>query len=502
MLLSKLLKDLKYTSDNMKDVEISSVETDSRLVKQNSLFVAFDGKTHKGIEFLDDVISNGVVAVVIENKYEYKNDNVVVIKVENPHTFAGQLLQNYYEHELPAHMMAVTGTKGKTSTAEFVRQILDNLNIRSASIGTLGVNCKEKEHEIKQDCLTNQELVKFYSHLHNIKANMHMDYAITEASSQGLDSGRLGGLYPEIVGFTSFSQDHLNYHLTMEDYFRCKMLLFGEEHCTSNTKFVINGDMKETQKIYDICRKNNCKDENILTFGYNGKVKLEKIDTQLNYQTVFFSFNGKKYSFKTHLLGEFQAMNLLCAFCFVYFLNVASIEDILKAMEKVKAAEGRMNLAAKLKNGASVYIDFAHTASSLECVLKTTNEHLKKVGSGRSIMLFGLGGERDATKRPIMGKVSQDLADFTIITNDNFRSEDPKQIRADIEAGMDKSKHNYINFDGTREEAIKYGIDMLQPNDILILAGKGQEKYTIEHGVQSYFNEFEIVENYIKEKNL
>lgn len=175
MLLSKLLKDLKYTSNNMKDVEISSIETDSRLVKQNSLFVAFDGKTHKGIEFLDDVISKGVVAVVIENKYEYKNDNVVVIKVDNPHTFAGQLLQNYYNHELPAHMMAVTGTKGKTSTAEFVRQILDNLNIRSASIGTLGVNCKEKEHEIKQDCLTNQELVKFYSHIHNIKANMHMD---------------------------------------------------------------------------------------------------------------------------------------------------------------------------------------------------------------------------------------------------------------------------------------------------------------------------------------
>ncbi len=498
MNLLKILENLKYTTKNIKNIDINSIQTDSRLIKKGDIFVAVDGKTNRGLDFIESSINNGAIAVVIDKKYNYINNRVIVIEVENPIEFTASMLKNFYSNRFPEHLMSITGTKGKTSTVEFIRQILDQLNYKSASIGTLGINYKDKPKEIKNDFLTTRELVEFYEDLYFLKNKENIDYVTFETTSQGLDTGRVAGLFPEIIGFTNFSQDHLNYHKTMEEYFNCKMKLF-REHCTKNTKIVLNSDIPEYVAIKNICEeKGNIK--NIITYGYNGDVKLISIKTTTNYQEITFKFNERNYTFKTNLMGEFQVMNLLCAFSYVYSLNlVENPQIIVDALKNIEAAEGRMNLAGITKNGASVYVDFAHTANSLECILKTTREHLNKLGSGRSIILFGLGGNKDTTKRPIMGKIAQDLADIVIITNDNFRNEDPAKIRKEIIAGCDRPNDpNLYNFDGSREEAIKFGISLLEKNDILILAGKGHEKYAEENGKKIPFDEFEIVKKYLE----
>ncbi len=504
MNLLKILEGLKYTAGNFKDIkniDINSIKTDSRLVKNKDIFVAIDGKTNKGIDFIENSIKNGATVLVIDKKYNYTNNNIIVLEVENPIEFTANMLKNFYENKFPKHLMSVTGTKGKTSTVEFIRQILDQLNYKAASIGTLGINYKDKPKEIKDDFLTTRELVEFYEDLYFLKTEKNIDYVAFETTSQGLDTGRVSGIFPEIIGFTNFSQDHLNYHKTMEEYFNCKMKLF-KEHCTKNTKIVLNADISEFETIKNIC-KEKVDIKNIITYGYNGDVKLISIKTFTDYQEITFKFNEKMYNFKTNLMGEFQVMNLLCAFSYVYSLHlVENPQIIVDTLGNIKAAEGRMNLVAVTKNGASIYIDFAHTANSLECILKTTREHLSKLGSGRSIILFGLGGNKDATKRPIMGKIAQDLADIVIVTNDNFRNEDPAKIRKEIIAGCDRPNDpNLYNFNGTREEAIKFGISILEKNDILILAGKGHEKYAEENGKKIPFDEFKIVQEILKTTN-
>lgn len=493
MKLLKILEGLDYNAENFEDLEINSIQTDSRLVKTNDLFVAVDGKTNKGIDFVEKAINDGAIALVMDKKYNYENEKITVIKVENPIEFAANMLKNFYENKFPRHLMSITGTKGKTSTVEFIRQILEQMDYGVASIGTLGVNYKDKPKEIKDDFLTTRELVEFYDDLNFLKVEKGIDYVAFETTSQGLDTGRVAGLFPEVIGFTNFSQDHLNYHKTMEEYFNCKMKLF-KEHCTKNTKIVLNADIQEFEVIKNICKEKG-DEKNIITYGYNGDVKLSSINTYVDYQEATFEFNGKVYKFRTKLMGEFQIMNLLCAFSYVWSLDlVENPQLIVNTLENIESAEGRMNLAGITKSGASIYIDFAHTASSLECILKTTREHLNNVGSGRSIILFGLGGSKDASKRPIMGKIAQDLADVVIITNDNFRYEDPVKIRNEIIAGCDRPNDpNLYNFDGTREEAIKFAISILEKNDVLILAGKGHEKYAEENGKKIPFDEFEIV---------
>ena len=504
MLLSKLLNGANYTSDNFKDVDIANIQTNSKLVGKGSVFITFDGKTHKGIEFIDDVISQGAVAVVVEKKYNYKNDKIIVLSVDNTKETAGIMLHNFYNNQLPQHILAITGTKGKTSTVDFIRQMITKLGKTCVSIGTLGLVCEDKNKCEKDGSLTNPELVDLYRMLNKSKVEIGADYCAIEASSQGLDSGRLAGIYPDVIGFSNFDIEHLIYHKTMENYFECKMQLFGKEHTTANTKVVLNADIDKYKEILEVCKKNNIKQENILTFGYSGDVKLLDITVNDNYeQLVSIEFKGQKYSFNTKLIGEFQVINLIMALCYVYQLNIEKdFGKLVKILEEMKQVNGRANVVANLKNGAMVMVDYAHTDNSLRCILNTVKEHIKKIGKGRAILLMGFGGERDKEKRPRMSKIAQDMADFFYLTNDNYRSEDPKQIRADAEAGLDKNKKNYINFDGSREEAIEYAISKLQPYDILILAGKGHEKYSMENGKTIYFCEEEIVKRYVEKNGL
>lgn len=492
MLLSKLIENFKNELEisNFKDIEFNSIQSDSRLVKNNDIFFALDGRTRKGIDFVDKAIENGAKVIVCNKNENYKNDNLVIIKTNDTLKLLGKCLNIFYA-EKPKHIIGITGTSGKTSVAEFTRQAIQKLGIDSASIGTLGVNF-ENSH-MKEDTLTMRELVDLHEKLNYLKKVKNIDYVAMELTSQGMDQGRSEGVDVEIGVFNNITPEHLDYHKTMEEYFNKKMILF-KDILKDGSPVVLNADVPEFNKIKDICNKKHHK---ILSYGFNGDLKIQKITPTLKGQTIDFKYLGKNYTLNTSFIAKFQVMNLLATLCILIQLDIEKdINKLIKILENVKNAEGRMQYVASKKNGASIYIDYAHKPDALRQVLETMREHISYDKEARIVVLFGCGGDRDKTKRPVMGKIANDLADVIFITDDNPRTEDAKIIRDEIMVGCP----NAFNIGG-RKIAIQKAIDFLQPKDILILAGKGHEKYTIIGKEILPFDEFEIVKNYLKQKD-
>lgn len=489
MLLSKLIENFKNELEisNFKDIEFNSIQSDSRLVKNNDIFFALDGRTRKGLDFVDKAIENGAKVIVCNKNENYKNDNLVIIKTNDTLKLLGKCLNIFYA-EKPKHIIGITGTSGKTSVAEFTRQAIQKLGIDSASIGTLGVNF-ENSH-MKEDTLTMRELVDLHEKLNYLKKVKNIDYVAMELTSQGMDQGRSEGVDVEIGVFNNITPEHLDYHKTMEEYFNKKMILF-KDILKDASSVVLNADVPEFDKIKDICNKKHHK---ILSYGFKGDLKIQKITPTLKGQSVAFEYLDRNYTLNTPFIGKFQVMNLLATLCILIQLDIEKdINKLIKILENVKNAEGRMEYVASKKNGASIYIDFAHKPDALRQVLETMREHISHDKEARIVVLFGCGGDRDKTKRPVMGKIANDLADVVFITDDNVRTENPKTIRDEIMVGCP----NAFNI-GDRKIAIQKAIDFLQPKDILILAGKGHEKYTIIGKEILPFDEFEIVREYLK----
>lgn len=489
MLLSKLIRDFKneLKINNFKDINIDVIQSDSRLIKNNGLFFAIDGMTVNGIQFVEKAIENGAVAIVCSNKENYNNDKIVVIKCVDPLDMLGKMLNVFYP-EKPKHMIGITGTSGKTSVAEFTRQTIQKLGFDSASIGTLGINF-ENSH-LKEDTLTMRELTDLHEKLNYLKKGKNIDYVAMEFTSQGLHQRRAAGVQVEIAAFNNITPEHLDYHKTMEEYLNQKLRLFTEVLKKGGTA-VLNADIPEFEKIKNVCLEQGHK---ILSYGYGGDIKILNIKTHFQGQAIEFELKNKKYVLNTPFIGKFQAMNLLATLAIVISLNIEySIEKIIEILENIKQAEGRMELAGIKKNGAVIYIDFAHKPDALKQVLETMREHISNDKEARIAILFGCGGDRDKTKRPVMGKIANDLANMVFITDDNPRTEDAAVIRSEIVATCPKAYN--IN---DREKAIQEAIKLLMPKDILILAGKGHEKYTIIGKEQFPFDEFKIVQNYLK----
>ena len=487
VLLSEIIKtcENELIINNFKDIEIEGIDRDSRLIKENYIFCAVDGMNLKGATFIEPAIKNGAKVIVTET--DYKNENIIVMKTKekNLKDIYGKLLKQFYNN-LPEHIIGVTGTSGKTSVVEFLRQAIELLGYESASIGTLGI--KYKEENIKSDTLTMKETSDLYEKLYLLKSEKNVNYVSMEFTSQGLDQKRAVGVHPEIGIFTNITPEHLDYHKTMEDYFNKKMFLFTEV-LNKGSIVILNADIPEFEKIKKICEECNHK---IISYGYNGDIKLIKIENNLQYQKVFFSYEGKEYSLNTKLLGKFQVMNILSVLGTIISLNLGKdIQKIIICLEKVKNAEGRMEFIGKKKNGAKIYIDYAHKPDALEKILETMKEKMKNT-KGKLFVLFGCGGNRDKEKRPLMGEIADKLADVVFITDDNPRDEDPEKIRNEIFQACKKA----YNISG-RENAIKKAFNMLEENDVLILAGKGHEKYITMKGKEISFDEKKIIQECI-----
>ena len=488
MLLSKIINSFKNELEilNFKDQEINGIESDSRLIKKNDIFFALDGLKSKGIDFADKAIDNGATVIVCSKKYDYNNNNLTIIKCDDSVEMLGKFLNVFYPNK-PKHIVGITGTSGKTSTAEFTRQIIQNLGHDSASIGTLGV--KFKDEKIKSGTLTMLETVELHQKLNMLKAEKNIDYVSMEFSSQGMHQRRGIGINVDVAVFLNLSPEHLDYHKTMEEYFKQKTTLFTKILKDGGTA-VLNADVPEFEKLEKICNDRGVK---IISFGKNGDIKIKDIKPLAKGQNITILYQGKEYLLELPFIGTFQAMNVLTAISAVVALNIeSSFEKILKAVNGIKQAEGRMQLAGIKSNGATIYVDYAHKPDALQKVLEATREHINKDSGSRIFILFGCGGDRDKTKRPVMGKIANDLADVVIITDDNPRTEDATTIRQEVASTCPKA-YNI----GDRKQAIEKAIDMLEKDDILILAGKGHEKYTIIGKELSHFDEFEIVRDYL-----
>ncbi len=498
MLLEELINSDDYNlSQQDLSKKVDFIDIDSRRIRKNSIFFALPGKLKNGADFVDSAVSNGADIIVCGKFLELKlANNITIIRAEDPQDLLGEMLRKFYKNKLPENIFAVTGTNGKTSVAEFSRQILEILGKKAATIGTLGVNCVDiklqnnLQNDLISSSLTSPDIICLHHNLAILK-KYNIDFVIIEASSIGLEQGRLNNIDFKAAAFTNFTQDHLDYHQSMAYYFAAKMILF-REILNKSTLAIINADSDNFAQIFEIATDNSLKS---VSYGKNGdEFKLISSIENNEKRQIILQIYGQEYEFELSLLENFQVINIICALTLIssyLSLNSEELLKLTKQLVNLTVVEGRMEKVSTLKNGAKIYIDFAHSPDALENLIKIT----KKQTKNRVVILFGCGGDRDSKKRAIMGKIADDLADFIIVTDDNPRGEDPQKIRRQItEAISNKDKMIEV---GDRRNAIHEAILLLKEGDILIIAGKGHEKYQIVGDKHLPFDEKNIVKLFV-----
>ncbi|MBV9883965.1 MAG: UDP-N-acetylmuramoyl-L-alanyl-D-glutamate--2,6-diaminopimelate ligase [Sphingomonadaceae bacterium] len=435
---------------------VTGFAIDHRKVAPGTVFGAFRGARFNGEDFIPDAVSHGAVAVV--SRPETEVEGAVHIAAEEPRRAFARLAAKFFQ-PFPEVTVAVTGTNGKTSNVELVRQLWRMAGHRSASIGTLGVTTADDQVTTG---LTTPDIVTFLSNMAGLK-RMGISHAAFEASSHGLSQYRTEGLPVQAAAFTNFSRDHLDYHLTMEAYFEAKMRLF-EDVLEPGATAVVWTDDPKSDEVMARCSARGLR---VLTVGARGEtLKLLKRETTQLGQKLTVEAEGKVHDVTLALIGAYQAANALTA----AGLAIATGGDIaatLANLARVQPVRGRLERAVIGRAGAPVYVDYAHTPDAIESAIEALRPHTK----GRLIIVFGAGGDRDAGKRAEMGAVAARLADIVIVTDDNPRSEDPAAIRRAILEGAPRAREV-----PGRREAIRAAIAMAGPDDLVLLAGKGHEQ--------------------------
>ena len=437
-------------------VEIAGVSADSRKIKPDFLFVAIAGAKADGAHFAKLAAAAGAVAVVAEQHPDGLPAGIAFIQVNNARRALAMAAAKFYARQ-PGTMAAVTGTSGKTSVAAFTRQIWTSLGLQAASIGTVGVVSPKCE---KYGSLTTPDPVELHRTLDEL-AGEGVTHLALEASSHGLDQHRLDGVRIAAGAFTNLSRDHLDYHSSLETYLAAKLRLFVELIAPDGTA-VIGVDDCYAGQVLAAATKRGLK---TLTVGEHGAdIKLVAGAIAGFAQTVTFAHDGKIYKVKLPLVGGFQVQNAALA-AGLAIATGAEPARVFPALEKLTGAKGRLELAGT-HNGAPIFIDYAHKPDALAKALQA----LRPYASGKLVVVFGAGGDRDTGKRPIMGRIARENADRVIVTDDNPRSEQPSAIRAAILAEAKGATEI-----GDRAEAIRAGIAALQSGDVLLIAGKGHE---------------------------
>ena len=475
---------LKSVNKSYKKIPVKGISFDSRKTKKNDIFFAIKGKQKTGYQFIQSAISKGASAIVTNKIKKNKKAKISVIKVKNVRKSLSEACSNFYKKK-PQNIIAVTGTNGKSSVADFFYQIL-NLNKKSAaSIGTLGIISKKYNKKTKLTSLDPLALHKSLEILYEKK----IKNVILEASSHGLDQNRLDNLKIKIGIFTNLSHDHLDYHRNMRSYFNSKMYLF-KKLLKKNSKIITDADNKEFSKIKNIAYKHKLKK---ITIGSSsGNLRILNHKYKGNKQIVTISINSKVLLLTIPLIGYFQIKNLLMAILAATHCGLNE-SKIFNVIHKIKSVPGRLESVAKLKNNSNIVIDFAHTPDALEQSLIALKKQFRK----EIILVFGCGGDRDKKKRFAMGKIAKKYCRKIFITDDNPRNENPKKIRKNI---MKACKKYAVDI-GNRKKAIETAIKELGPEEILLVAGKGHEE-TQDYGSRIInFSDKKVIKKIIKNKN-
>lgn len=476
---------LQYLIENLTDkvitgdtnIDINKIEYNSQKIEKNDIFVAIKGYKEDGNDYIKEAVEKGAVCIVTEDELNVNElPNITIVRVQNSRIALSLLASKYYD--FPARklkLIGITGTKGKTTTAYMIRDILNASGKKTGMIGTIyntyGNVCIEASRT-SPESLDLQKLLKDM-------VDAQMEYVVMEVSSHSLVLDRVYGLHFAIGIFTNLSQEHLDFHGTMDNYLLAKSKLF--EMCDFA---LVNGDDIHTPRLKKMIK---CK---IATFGLDNAVNITASDVRINNNNVEFKMYVNKMleTIVINIPGRFTVYNALAAIGTCSLLG-AQMDAILLALSNIKVP-GRSEIIDVQKT-FTVMVDYAHNPSSLEAILSSIKKYVK----GRIICVFGCGGNRDKEKRPMMGEISGRLADFTVITTDNPRNEDPSIIMKEIEDGVKKTKGLYKIIEN-RKDAIAFAMRIAWKNDLVLIAGKGHETYQeLKNGKRIDFDERKVVKD-------
>ena len=459
MLASELFK--SGCTDEIKDLDITSIAYDSRKVVEGGVFVCIKGYETDGHKFAQAAVASGAAVIVAEDKIDV---DIPVVYVENSRRAIAELACTLYgEPSKKLSLVGITGTNGKTTITYLIKSILEAANKRVGIIGTNQNIIGDKVLLTKSTTPTTPNALELQQ-LFTEMVHYGAEYVVMEVSSHALELDRVYGCEFDVGVFTNLTQDHLDFHKTMENYLNAKAKLFG-----LSKKGVVNFDDDGGKTIV-----NNGDCNCILKTGLGEGCDLRAENIKITSRGSQFDmvYNGKTYPAMVAIPGKFSVYNALCAAGAALQLGI-DIDTVIKGLASATGVVGRVEVVPT-DTDYTVIIDYAHTPDGLMNIINC----VKGFAEGRVITLFGCGGDRDNTKRPIMGEIAGNLSDYSIITSDNPRTENPEAIVKEIEEGIKKTNGKYITITD-RREAIGYALDMAKPNDVIILAGKGQETYQI-----------------------
>lgn len=478
MRLSEIIKKTKIVNKiNYFDYDIEELSEDSREVFKRCLFFAIKGNNTDGNKYIDEAIERGAVAVVTETPTTV---NVCQIIVSNVKVAMAEMARSFYKPKgKRVKVIGVVGTNGKTTTTFMLKSILESAGYKAGVIGTLGAFYLKAEVAPE---LTTPNAIGFYEILCNM-ANAGVEYAVVELSAHAIEQQRLGNLKFECLIFTNCTQDHLDYFKDFCAYEKTKMSVFSKKNCCFA---VVNSDDATGIKII------KSSDAKVFTYGLENPSDVFAINVSSGVDGVSFIINAFDEISKLYYkgAGRFNVYNALSAATCASVLGIP-IKAIKDGLNLLKCVPGRMEFVERF-NGGNVFIDYAHTPDGLENLLKT----VKEITKGKLILVFGCGGNRDKEKRPIMGEIAGKYADFSVITSDNPRFEEPYQIISQIEKGLRKISLSYITIQN-RKMAIGYALTKLRSGDTLVVAGKGAEDYQEIMGVKNKFSDKEEIRDSI-----
>ena len=484
MLLSKIFKNI---NKKYRLIKFENIRFNSKECKLNDIFFAIDGNNYDGNNYIHEAINNGAKIIVSNLKFEgYNKDKILFIRSPNPRKLLSEAASNYFNAK-PKNILAVTGTNGKTSIANFYYQILNLNKKKAAVVGTLGILSNEFNLRTNN---TTIDPINLHKILNKLK-NLNIENVILEASSHGLKQYRLNNINFNTAIFTNLTRDHLDYHITFKDYLNSKLILF-KKLLREKGNIIFDGKIPQAKKLHLISKKKKLK--KFLLGNNNSFIKILNIQKINNQKKIDIMIKDKKYSFKTTLIGKIQIKNLVFAIVAAYLSDI-KIKNILNSIKNIKPISGRLEKIGDIKNNSKVILDYAHTPDALKTVILNVKDDypLSKVS-----LVFGCGGNRDIDKRLIMGKIANKYCDNIYLTDDNPRLENPKTIRNQIKKGIRKNKLIEIS---SRTKAIHAAVKNLKSGDILIVAGKGHENYQ-EYKSKIFFSDKLEILKAIKIKNL
>jgi UDP-N-acetylmuramoyl-L-alanyl-D-glutamate--2,6-diaminopimelate ligase len=472
-------------SGNAETKEIELITSNSINVQNNTLFTAIKGFKADGHKFIQDAISKGAQAVVLENDSElpdefFTNLNVVKILVADSRKALAEISNSFFgDPSKKIKLIGVTGTKGKTTTTYYIKNVLDSAGFKSGLIGTNKNIVGDKIYPTK---LTTPES-NTINELMNEMVRDDCKYCVMEVSSHSLDLKRVYGLDFDSAVFTNITSDHLDYHVNFKNYLSAKKILFDE--LKSDAEAIVNKDDKSWRELI----KDSKADIAGYAFENDAELRIKNVEYDLSGTSFEIEYDDKNYSVSTKLIGIFNAYNATAAFAACVKLGIDT-EKIIEGIKNTPQVPGRFEVFGA--GDKKVIVDYSHTADSLEKALQAVHHIVKKERPIYTV--FGCGGDRDKTKRPVMGKIADELSDKIVITSDNPRTENPLLIIEDILKGVSGNKH-IVQPD--REEAIKIAIQESEDNAVILIAGKGHEDYQEINGVRSHFSDKETAEKYL-----